>query len=189
MTTEITCLVLSLSRGETPEICKTKHDPEKINNWGDIYTQNYPIYILHFLTFTNLLLFPMALSPQLLLSCGIWTSKKQNKGKVESLRQHRPYLKLLWVGNLVVYSNLVICTSWTWGFFWLNLVLYFHIKGCNKTVWIIWVPWFSTTVHECQVSLQTEHTGYMEEFIWVKVKLFSPILKNHFSNFINKIHH
>lgn len=128
----------------------------------------------------------MALSPQLLLSCGIWTSKKQNKGKVESLRQHRPYLKLLWIGNLVVYSNLVICTSWTWGFFWFNLVLYFHIKGCNKTVWIIWVPWFSTTVHECQVSLQTEHTGYMEEFIWVKVKLFSPILKNHFSNFILK---
>lgn len=48
---------------------------------------------------------------QLQLNNGIASPMKQSKHKVERLRQRGPHLQLLRIGNLVVYSNLVICTS------------------------------------------------------------------------------
>lgn len=45
------------------------------------------------------------------LSSGIRSPVKQHKHKVERLREHGLHLMLLHIGNLVVYSNLVICTS------------------------------------------------------------------------------
>lgn len=89
-------------------ICKTKKWPwgnnrEDINR-GRIATSPCPLLYEFF-------------QGQLQLSSGIGSPMKQSKHKVERLRQHGPHLQLLRIGNLVVYCNLVICTSWTWGLF------------------------------------------------------------------------